>query len=60
MTFLDRIKAVDPARVALVTDAGVLTFGELAQTVPMAGMRLVLHTPDVALALRVLLAMVAV
>jgi acyl-CoA synthetase (AMP-forming)/AMP-acid ligase II len=57
MTFLDRIKAVDPARIALVTDAGHLTFGDLAQTVPQAGLRLVLNTPDVALALRILLAM---
>ena len=57
MRLLDRIKAVDPARVALVTDAGRLTFGDLAQTPPMGGARLVLHTPDVALALRVLLAM---
>ncbi len=57
MRLLDRIKAVDPARVALVTDAGPVSFGDLAQTAPMAGMRLVLHTPDVALALRVLLAM---
>jgi acyl-coenzyme A synthetase/AMP-(fatty) acid ligase len=57
MTFLDRIKAVDPARVALVTDAGPLSFGDLAQTPPMGGARLVLHTPDVALAVRVLLAM---
>jgi acyl-coenzyme A synthetase/AMP-(fatty) acid ligase len=57
MRFLDRIKAVDPARVALVTDAGPVSFGDLAQTMPMAGGRLVLHTPDVALALRVLLAM---
>jgi acyl-coenzyme A synthetase/AMP-(fatty) acid ligase len=56
MTFLDRIKAVDPARVALVTDTQRLTFGDLAQTVPMDGLRLVLNTPDVALALRVLLA----
>jgi acyl-CoA synthetase (AMP-forming)/AMP-acid ligase II len=57
MTFLDRIRGVDPARVALVTDAGALTFGDLGQTAPLVGARLVLHTPDVALALRVLLAM---